>query len=179
MDGIDPDFLLKANKLLHEGNPREAAELCTRGLVKYPEYNTAYLILLYALAEMGDKIQMEEVYESAPHKVRNNPRVVQLMEIAEQSEEPQETESNTLEDDINQAIRNDEISPELLSNLTKESIGDQEIDIKETLTLAKIYEQQDAYAEALAIYKQLQSISEDKSLYQDKILELETFLEDE
>ena len=65
MSDIDAAFLVEAEILLQEGKAREAAELCTRGLVKYPEYFTVYKILIKSLEEMGDSVQKQEVIESA------------------------------------------------------------------------------------------------------------------
>lgn len=206
MNDIDAAFLVEAEILLQEGKAREAAELCTRGLVKYPEYFTVYKILIQALEEMGDSVQKQEVIESAPNLVRVRleksgliaqvdiqvselestvepitiPDVVVVeaeVKIAE-VENSEADNSVNIKKEINQALRNDELSPELLGNLTKEEEdseqeSEEEINIKETLTLAKIYEQQDAYQLALDIYKQLQDITEDKSVYADKIIELE------
>ena len=257
MNEIDPAFLVEAEKLLQEGKSREAAVLCTRGLAKYPEYYTAYAVLIRALDEMGDYVQMQEVYDSAPNVIKFNvkneklnhltnkstqPNTVVTEEIIEleseeileqavevetvdedisESIEEQETieiveaeieeqenivaddddeeielvvedideeEIAELEDveeitpdlekDIHKAIRNAELSPEVVSDLTKsEKVAQEEIDIKETLTLAKIYEQQDAFTEALTIYKQLQEITADKSKFADKILELQTLVD--
>jgi tetratricopeptide (TPR) repeat protein len=241
MDEIDGAFLVEAEKLLQEGKSREAAELCTRGLVKYPEYYTAYAVLIRALDEMGDYVQMQEVYDSAPNVIKLNVKndrlsntqstpeskknapelesedikdedvesdsvedekieTTDVIEEEENSEDesvidetevddPEEQESNEpdeedvspdLEIEINQALKNDELTPEVVSDLTKSEKEEQEeIDIKETLTLAKIYEQQDAFSEALIIYKQLQEITADKSKYADKILELQTLVDEE
>jgi len=190
MSDIDAAFLVEAEILLQEGKAREAAELCTRGLVKYPEYFTVYKILIKSLEEMGDLVQKQEVIHSAPNIVRT--RLVKSGIIEQKGErevtygeveEITEESSEVLKKEINQAIRNDELNPELLDNLTKESDEpeeiDEEIDIKETLTLARIYEQQDAYQKALDIYQQLQDITEDKSVYADKILELEALVSEE
>lgn len=248
MSDIDPAFLVEAEILLQDGNAREAAELCTRGLVKYPEYFTAYKILTVALEEMGDTVQRDEVIESAPNLVRirleatgnyveevqtltltqpeeievyepaieleiedfddyaeleeaesshgneeteEEPEVVEDYEVINEESDKGTTEVETIEleqeieeeqsenseeilnKEINKAIRNDKLNPELLHKFTKnkEELAE-EIDIKETLTLAKIYEQQDAYQEALTIYQQLQEITEDKTVYADKITEL-------
>ena len=218
MHEIEPAFLVEAEKLLQEGKSREAAVLCTRGLAKYPQYFTAYVVLIRALEAMGDYEQMQEVYDSAPNVIKfniNNSKInktstevakkqteiiiddsnelsevteTQNLEIEERSEnyleesdadDPPEVNS-ALEEEINQAIRNDELNPEIVSDLTKsDRKGQDEIDIKETLTLAKIYEQQDAFEEALIIYKQLQVITSDKSKYTDKILELQTLVDEE
>ena len=240
MDEIDGAFLVEAEKLLQDGKSREAAVLCTRGLVKYPEYYTAYAVLIRALDEMGDYVQMQEVYDSAPNVIKLNvkndrltnshsaPEVkepdselesegIKNKEVDSESgeeeesepteiiedvvdsedesvvdetevEEPEEQEnieqekdvSPDLEKEINKALKNDELTPEVVSDLTKSEKEEQEeIDIKETLTLAKIYEQQDAFSEALIIYKQLQEITADKSKYADKILELQTLVDEE
>lgn len=234
MHEIDPTFLVEAEKLLQDGKSREAAVLCTRGLAKYPEYYTAYAVLIRALDEMGDYEQMQEVYDSAPNVIKfnvkndrlvsstkvkqtkeskviepplekiadeNNELEPKLDTVEEESEEVteeielvveeiDEEEIAELEDveeikpdiekEIHKAIRNDELNPEVVSDLTKsEKEEKEEIDIKETLTLAKIYEQQDAFEEALIIYKQLQEITADKSKYADKILELQTLVDEE
>ena len=280
MDEIDPAFLVEAEKLLQEGKSREAAVLCTRGLANYPEYYTAYAVLIRALDAMGDFVQMQEVYDSAPNVIKLNVKHERLatspvettqpepeinepvseietvetygeeietelddeedLEITKETEEilEQAIEVETVEDDdetdtvvetevieiieadieepldddseeieleveeideqeiegledveeispdlekdIHRAIRNDELSPEVVSDLTRnERVEQEEIDIKETLTLAKIYEQQDAFAESLIIYKQLQEITADKSKYADKILELQTLVDQE
>lgn len=198
MNDIDAAFLVEAEILLQEGKAREAAELCTRGLVKYPEYYTVYKILIKALEEMGDKVQKQEVIESAPNIVRVRLAKSGLIDIVDSqqeelepepevtteiniSEEDDDESSEVLKKEINQAIRNDELNPYLLDNLTKEKEDDreEEINIKETLTLAKIYEQQDAYQKALTIYQQLQDITEDKSVYADKIIELEALISEE
>ncbi len=252
---IDPAFLVEAEKLLQEGKSREAAVLCTRGLAKYPEYYTAYAVLIRALDEMGDYEQMQEIYDSAPNvikfnvkndRLKNTPKehltkkleveetttelekeeskeiepeqetvdnesnenmketkVIELVEsdkdgITEKESEEIELEveeisekeiaelddveeiNPDLEKEIHQAIRNDELNPEVVSGLTKSEKEEQEeVDIKETLTLARIYEQQDAFEEALIIYKQLQEITADKSKYADKILELQTLVDEE
>ncbi|PKL80812.1 MAG: hypothetical protein CVV25_02535 [Ignavibacteriae bacterium HGW-Ignavibacteriae-4] len=259
MHEIDPAFLVEAEKLLQEGKSREAAVLCTRGLAKYPEYYTAYAVLIRALDEMGDYEQMQEVYDSAPNvikfnikndRLKNTPNeslaedpeaiVPDTKEIATEKDidEDQELETVTqtiedvsenieeteaieliesdldevtegesdeielvveeisekeieelddveeinpdLEKEIHLAIRNDVLRPEVVSDLTKSEKAEQEdIDIKETLTLAKIYEQQDAFEEALIIYKQLQEITADKSKFADKILELQTLVDED
>lgn len=260
MNEIDPAFLVEAEKLLQEGKSREAAVLCTRGLAKYPEYYTAYAVLIRALDEMGDYVQMQEVYDSAPNVIKFNvkndrltyftskttqPEIIvteevieleseeiyeraveietidedisesieeaEAEEIAEAEIEEQEnnedyeaeqeelelvvevideSEIEELEDveeispdiekEIHKALRNDALIPEVVSDLTKsEKTSQEEIDIKETLTLAKIYEQQDAFTEALIIYKQLQEITTDKSKFADKILELQTLVDEE
>lgn len=229
MHEIEPAFLVEAEKLLQEGKSREAAVLCTRGLAKYPEYYTAYAVLIRALEAMGDYEQMQEVYDSAPNVIKFNiknsrlkkdtsVKVSQAFEIEndentvseedkeEENNEPDdiveidtnepdsevidddeiesevvvEEQNNDLEKEIHQAIRNDDLNPEIVSDLIKSEKSEQEeIDIKETLTLAKIYEQQDAFEEALIIYKQLQEITPDKSKYADKILELQTLVDEE
>jgi tetratricopeptide (TPR) repeat protein len=229
MHEIEPAFLVEAEKLLQEGKSREAAVLCTRGLAKYPEYYTAYAVLIRALEAMGDYEQMQEVYDSAPNVIKFNiknsrlkkdtsVKVSQAFEIEneentvseedkeEENDEPddifeidtnepdsevinddeiesevvEEEQNNDLEKEIHQAIRNDDLNPEIVSDLIKSEKSEQEeIDIKETLTLAKIYEQQDAFEEALIIYKQLQEITPDKSKYADKILELQTLVDEE
>ena len=229
MHEIEPAFLVEAEKLLQEGKSREAAVLCTRGLAKYPEYYTAYAVLIRALEAMGDYEQMQEVYDSAPNVIKFNiknsrlkkdtsVKVSQAFEIEndentvsaedkeEENNEPddiveidtnepesevinddeiesevvEEEQNNDLEKEIHQAIRNDDLNPEIVSDLIKSEKSEQEeIDIKETLTLAKIYEQQDAFEEALIIYKQLQEITPDKSKYADKILELQTLVDEE
>lgn len=259
MHEIDPAFLVEAEKLLQEGKSREAAVLCTRGLAKYPEYYTAYAVLIRALDEMGDYEQMQEVYDSAPNvikfnikndRLKNTPNeslaedpeaivpdtkeiatekdidedqeletvtqtiedvsenieeteVVELIEsdldevtegesdeIELEVEEISEKEIEELDDveeinpdlekEIHLAIRNDVLRPEVVSDLTKSEKAEQEdIVIKETLTLAKIYEQQDAFEEALIIYKQLQEITADKSKFADKILELQTLVDED
>lgn len=229
MHEIEPAFLVEAEKLLQEGKSREAAVLCTRGLAKYPEYYTAYAVLIRALEAMGDYEQMQEVYDSAPNVIKFNiknsrlkkdtsVKVSQESEIEneentvseedkeEENDEPddifeidtnepdsevinddeiesevvEEEQNNDLEKEIHQAIRNDDLNPEIVSDLIKSEKSEQEeIDIKETLTLAKIYEQQDAFEEALIIYKQLQEITPDKSKYADKILELQTLVDEE
>ncbi|MER3329489.1 MAG: hypothetical protein RIF34_07935, partial [Candidatus Kapaibacterium sp.] len=212
-------FLVEAEKLLQEGKSREAAELCTRGLVKYPEYYTAFALLIRALEAMGDTIQMKEVFDNAPNIIKlniknerlvhtpkentpspaankestteietkdiqsedvNSDLVIKQDETEIDEQEELEEISPDLEKDFHQAIRNDELRPEVVSDLTKSEKEEQEeIDIKETLTLAKIYEQQDAFSEALIIYKQLQEITADKSKYADKILELQTLVDEE
>lgn len=257
MNEIDPAFLVEAEILLQEGKLREAAVLCTRGLAKYPEYYTAYAVLIRALDEMGDYVQMQEVYDSAPNVIKFNVKNEKLnyftnkstqtntviteeiieqeseeilelaveveavdedisesieeqetIEIAEAAIEEQENIVNdeieeeielvvedideaeieeledveeitpNIEKEINKALRNDALIPEVVSDLTKsEKTQQEEIDIKETLTLAKIYEQQDAFSEALIIYKQLQEITADKSKFADKILELQTLVD--
>lgn len=199
MDEIEPAFLVEAERLLEEGKIREAAELCTRGLVKYPEYISAYLVLIHALEKMEDIIQMSEVIENAPNVVKFNPTIIELVkkynintskvleetdtelpldDLPSEKEDLVKSGDDGLEKEINKAIRNDELNPDLLKKLTTEQniFEEQELEIKETLTLAKIYEEQDAYAEALVIYKQLQELLEDKSIYADKILELETLI---
>lgn len=229
MHEIEPAFLVEAEKLLQEGKSREAAVLCTRGLAKYPEYYTAYAVLIRALEAMGDYEQMQEVYDRAPNVIKLNiknsrlkkdsiEKITQESEIVqeentvseevkeEENDEPDEIveidsiepESEVIDDDeiesevveeeqnkdlekeIHQAIRNDDLNPEIVSDLIKSEKSEQEeIDIKETLTLAKIYEQQDAFEEALIIYKQLQEITADKSKYADKILELQTLVDED
>lgn len=229
MHEIEPAFLVEAEKLLQEGKSREAAVLCTRGLAKYPEYYTAYAVLIRALEAMGDYEQMQEVYDSAPNvikfniknsrlkkgtsvkvsqesEIENDENTVSEEDKEEENNEPddiveidtnepesevinddeiesevvEEEQNNDLEKEIHQAIRNDDLNPEIVSDLIKSEKSEQEeIDIKETLTLAKIYEQQDAFEEALIIYKQLQEITPDKSKYADKILELQTLVDEE
>lgn len=200
MDEIEPIFLVEAERLLKDGKVRESAELCTRGLVKYPQYLTAYLILVDALEALDDIVQMTEVIENAPNIIKYNQKVknilekhnIKLKQNTEENPTPKKKKANQpsevitkdesnddLETEINKAVRNDELNPDLVQTLTNESklSQEQETEIKETLTLAKIYEQQDAYAEALAIYKQLQELLDDKTIYADKIIELETLLE--
>jgi tetratricopeptide (TPR) repeat protein len=193
MDDLEPIFLLEAERLLEEGEARKAAELCTRGLAKYPDYTSAYLVLLRALESMDDTALMKEVYDDAPNIIKLKPSVQELVEksglttevttkepltTALPQDEPQVEVS--LEAEINRAIRDDELKQELLETLTQqvEATKEPTAEAKETLTLARIYEEQEAYAEALAIYKQLQEKSEDKSIYNDKIIELEAILEE-
>lgn len=195
MDDLEPLFLLEAERLLELGDVRESAELCTRGLEKYPDYSSAYLVLLRSLEAMGDIVQMQEVLTNVPNSIKIRQSVQELLDrhglrVAEepnvdittntQEDISQVPEAVSLDKEINKAIRDDELKPELIVKLTqKEPITEeQSIEIKETLTLAKIYEQQDAYAEALEIYKQLQEKTEDKSLFADKIVELKALLEE-
>jgi len=182
MHEIEPAFLVEAEKLLQEGKSREAAVLCTRGLAKYPEYYTAYAVLIRALEAMGDYEQMQEVYDSAPNVIKFNiknsrlkkdtsVKVSQAFEIEneentvseedkeEENNEPDdiveidtnepdsevinddeiesevvvEEQNNDLEKEIHQAIRNDDLNPEIVSDLIKSEKSEQEeIDIKET-----------------------------------------------
>lgn len=225
MDDILPTFLLEAESLLQEGKARESAVLCTRGLVKYPMYKTAYIVLIRALNELGDTVQIHEVYEDAPNFVKYNHtvqymmnnlgsamtkqanKVVELHEGDEESEslevtttdETDESElTNEIEDvspvvesaedletEITDALKNDELSPDIIESLTSNSEEPTETnstesdELKETLTLAKIYEQQDAYQQALDIYLELQKSAGDDGLYADKIVELKTIIEEE
>ncbi|MFN3196089.1 MAG: hypothetical protein ACE364_09085 [Chlorobiota bacterium] len=225
MDDILPTFLLEAESLLQEGKARESAVLCTRGLVKYPMYKTAYIVLIRALNELGDTVQIHEVYEDAPNFVKYNHtvqymmnnlgsamtkqanKVVELHEGDEESEslevtttdETDESElTNEIEDvspvvesaedletEITDALKNDELSPDIIESLTSnseeptESNSTESDELKETLTLAKIYEQQDAYQQALDIYLELQKSAGDDDLYADKIVELKTIIEEE
>jgi len=226
MDDILPTFLLEAESLLQEGKARESAVLCTRGLVKYPMYKTAYIVLLRALNELGDTTQVEEVYDEAPNFVKYNQTVQYMMDnlgsvttkksekIIEQHEgdeltnesekariEPTEgkdleveidnshsIESNEeLDAEISDELKNDELSPEMIETLTKSGDVDsntndaeqETTELKETLTLAKIYEQQDAYQKALAIYLMLQEAPDNEDMYADKIVELKAIIEEE
>ncbi len=224
MDGIPATFLLEAESLLQDGNARESAVLCTRGIMKYPMYKTAYIVLIRALNELGDIIQIQEVYDDAPNFVKFDKTVQYMMnnleskaesvpdKVIEQEEgesiteiddnkikteeletvdsEPETNvvESNVeLESEITNALKNDELSPEVIEDLSKSEETSEENDdsgitsseLKETLTLAKIYEQQDAYEQALDIYLDLQTMSEDKELYADKIVELKAIIEEE
>lgn len=224
MDGIPATFLLEAESLLQDGNARDSAVLCTRGIMKYPMYKTAYIVLIRALNELGDTIQIQEVYDDAPNFVKFDKTVQYMMNnlepkaesvpdkvleqeegesineidddeiIAEELEtvdsEPETNvvESNVeLESEITNALKNDELSPEVIEDLSKSEETSEEDDdsgissseLKETLTLAKIYEQQDAYEQALDIYLDLQTMSEDKEIYADKIVELKAIIEEE
>jgi tetratricopeptide (TPR) repeat protein len=224
MDDILPTFLLEAESLLQEGKARESAVLCTRGLVKYPMYKTAYIVLIRALNELGDTVQINEVYDDAPNFVKYNQTVKYMMnnlgsamtkqadKVVELSEDDEEVDSlhestsnatkeselsneveevqpivesaEDLEAEITDALKNDELNPNVIESLTKTSDVDSElestdVELKETLTLAKIYEQQDAYQQALDIYLELQKSAGDEELYADKIVELKAIIEEE
>jgi len=224
MDGIPATFLLEAESLLQDGNARDSAVLCTKGIMKYPMYKTAYIVLIRALNELGDTIQIHEVYDDAPNFVKFDKTVQYMMnnlepkaesvpdkaleqeegesideidedEIITVLEETVDSESETnvvksnveLESEITNALKNDELSPEVIEDLSKsEKVKNESEDslissseLKETLTLAKIYEQQDAYQQALDIYLDLQTMSDDKELYSDKIVELKAIIEEE
>ena len=222
MDDILPTFLLEAEGLLQEGKARESAVLCTRGLVKYPMYKTAYIVLIRALNELGDTVQINEIYDEAPNFVKYNQTVKYIMsnlgsamtiqsdEVVELSEnevdslekpnlddkdeselsnevedvQPEVKRDENLELEITDALKNDELNPDVIESLTKTNEVDSEIEssdveLKETLTLAKIYEQQDAYQQALDIYMELQKSASDEELFADKIVELKAIIEEE
>lgn len=65
MSEISPLFAIEAEKLLNEGKPEQAAELCERGLDEYPDYTAALIVLAKAYQAIGKADVAEETKKSA------------------------------------------------------------------------------------------------------------------
>ncbi|MFY8000159.1 MAG: tetratricopeptide repeat protein [Candidatus Kapaibacteriota bacterium] len=63
MSVISATFAVQAQAFLEQGHPAEAIALCRQGLIEYPDYVTAYLILARAFIAVGDYASAEQALE--------------------------------------------------------------------------------------------------------------------
>lgn len=198
---ISPLFAIEAEKLLVSGKLREAANLCMKGLKKYPNYETAHLILIKAFKGLNEFDKASQSLHGAPILIKSK---ISLEEL--NSKLPEEREGDTEESDTDEkvsplqntdfksedfteetlpekeyhnAIKDDSLKDDLIETLPGRKSGSS-LDIEDTLTLAKIYEAQDAWAQALEIYENYLTKNPDKrNEFSDKLRELNALVEDE
>jgi tetratricopeptide (TPR) repeat protein len=69
---INPNFAIEAEKLIHSGKTDEAIELCLKGLVLYPNYNSAELLLSMAFRKKQEEKNACEVFIKLKNRLNYN-----------------------------------------------------------------------------------------------------------
>lgn len=195
-----PLFARVASYIIEEGSIAEAINILEKGLKLYPNYPSAYFVLALANAYSGNEdeakknvhlgnsfINSEETKNFYIKKIdeiileRNS-----LKEIKRPAFLDEETKNKEPEDSIENRL---DILAEQLSKARITYVPDSnqqtELEIPEysgkkiiSETLAKIYESQKNYKEAIAIYKELIKINPNKSdYYNAKISEISQIID--
>jgi tetratricopeptide (TPR) repeat protein len=65
MENISSKYVLTADKMLREGNYKEAIEFISRGVEQYPEYAVGYALLTEAYELSGDSDSAKIIFDGA------------------------------------------------------------------------------------------------------------------
>lgn len=188
-----PLFARVASILINENNISEAIKILEKGIKKFPDYPVPYFVLALAKAFSGEEKEAIELVEKGNEFINceetKNYYINKIHSIIE--------ERNSLKDVKRKAIWKEEENIEdkldiLAEQLSKARINyvpdendESEIEIPEykgkkivSETLAKIYESQKNYKEAISIYKELMKTNPEKSeYYKSKIKEISEIID--
>ncbi|AFN74849.1 hypothetical protein MROS_1615 [Melioribacter roseus P3M-2] len=179
-----PLFARVGKILLDEGKPHEAIEILNGGLEQYPDYPTAYYIRAVAYAYSGkikeakeDVHKASSLYENAMsgnyylemiEKIENDIKSLDELKVHEFIAD-ENGGKNSIEDKL------EELAEELSKARIKynpDAGEDTVVSVPEipktrivTETMAKIYEAQRNYKDAIAVYKDLAKSNPEKADY--------------
>ncbi len=180
-----PLFARVAASLIEEGSVAEAIEILEKGIIKFPEYPSAYILFAIAKAFYGNEKEAIEFLERGILLI-NSPETKEfyenkIKEIIKERDSLKEVKKSVIweekniieEDSIEERL---DIIAEKLSKARINYVPDTDTQIEIELpeykgkkiiseTLAKIYESQKNYKEAISIYKELIKLHPDKSEY--------------
>ncbi len=200
-----PLFAYAAEKSLENGNLDEALKILEKGLTKFPNYATAYLIYAKTLATAGKKQESFEAlhkaaallgYEESSERYKNlledilsngvsNP---EQNEGKNESGEAEHDESTRTKDQTEFEDNLDILAKELeVAKITAAEVPPEVIEKHKRLTesntkivtetLAGIYLDQNVWDKALEIYKELINIRPEKAdFYRQKIERIEEII---
>lgn len=193
-----PLFARVASILIEEGSILEAIKILENGIKQYPDYPSAYFILAIAKAYTGNEKEAIELINKGNSFINSNETrehyIQVIKEIVEERDSLKdvkkkaiwEEEKSSYVDSIEDRL---EVLAEQLSkariNYVPEIDSQTEIEIPEykgkkiiSETLAKIYESQKNYKEAISIYKELIKIHPEKTdYYKNKIKEISEIID--
>jgi len=200
-----PLFAYAAEKSLENGNLDEAVKILEKGLSKFPNYATAYLIYAKALASAGKREKAFEAlnkasvllgYEKTDEQYKNLVEETFGIDVPDQAQnevdtEPVKNETNKPVDTKDQTEFEDNLeilAKELeVAKITATEVPPEVIEKHKKLTesntkivtetLAGIYLDQNVWDKALEIYKELINIRPEKAdFYRQKIERIEEII---
>ncbi len=161
-DKKTPLFAIAASKRIADDNLEEAEKVLSEGLVNFPDYPTAHLILSKVLLKLGKE---EEARAALNKGLELNPNIKtkEYYEALFAGKEEAEEEIDPIMKEINE-----EILPEKPED---EEVTEEEEFVSETL--AAVYKAQGAFEEALKMYEKLiEKTPEKEDIYRSEIEEL-------
>lgn len=195
-----PLFARVASSIIEQGNIAEAITILEKGIELYPNYPSAYFILALAKAYAGDEKPAKELVlngntfinseETKNYYLEKIDKIIAERNSLKEVKRPAFLEAGSESVDSEESIENRlEILAEQLSKARIKYVPDlnqqTEIEIPEykgkkiiSETIAKIYESQKNYKEAISIYKELIKINPNKSeYYNSKIAEISNIID--
>lgn len=142
-------FLPLADALRRAGEPERAVKLCREGLQRYPDFNSARILLGETLAELGELNEAGQVLEKAASLDGGNRRIkVELADIVGRKGDEPSAEQAKTEPSADESAEQErrEVPSEL-----KSETGEMFI----THTLGDIYRMQGHDLKALEVYRKL------------------------
>ncbi|MGK9477624.1 tetratricopeptide repeat protein [Melioribacter sp. OK-6-Me] len=183
--------------LLDEGNVNEAIEILNKGLELYPDYPTAYYIRAMAYAYFGKVMEARKdvhtasaLYENSfsgkyylemIDKIENEIKSLEGLKIRKFFNDKNDTK-NSIEDKLDELA---EVLSKARIKYNPDAGDDTVVALPEiqktrivTETMAKIYEAQKNYKEAIAIYRDLAKSNPEKAGYfKQKIEEINRIID--
>jgi len=98
MNKIDPLFAIEAEQMLLSGFTHEAIDLCCAGLLRYPDYALAYIILIRAYLLTGEIAKAEKLCDIASARFLNNKIIKNLRNEINSSLEIEAIETEIITD---------------------------------------------------------------------------------
>ncbi|MCX7798511.1 MAG: hypothetical protein N2249_07800 [Melioribacter sp.] len=193
-----PLFARVASILLEENNITEAIKILEIGIKKFPDYPAPYFILAIAKAYCGEDNESLELIkkgctllncdETKNYYINKVQRIIEernsLKEVKQRAiwKEEYKVNEENIEDKLE--ILAEQLSKARISYKPSEDYED-EIEIPEytgkkivSETLAKIYESQKNFKDAISVYKELININPEKSeYYKSKIKEISEIID--
>ncbi|MEJ5352466.1 MAG: tetratricopeptide repeat protein [Melioribacteraceae bacterium] len=193
-----PLFARVAASIIEEGNIADALKILEKGIEKFPEYPSAYFILAIAKAYNGNETEAIELINRGTLFINSEETkdfyIKKIKKIIEERNSLKDVKKKAIWQEskvnINNSIEEQlDILAEQLSKARISYIPDNntqtELEVPEykgkkivSETLAKIYESQKNFKEAISIYKELIKLHPEKSeYYKTKIKEISEIID--
>lgn len=193
-----PLFARVAASIIEEGNISDAVKIIEKGLEKYPRYPSAYFILAIAKAYNGNETEALELVNRGNSFINSDETkefyTTKIKKIVEERNSLKEVKKKAIWQESKVNIDNSieeqlDILAEQLSKARISYVPDDnsqaELEMPEytgkkivSETLAKIYESQKNFKEAILIYKELMKLYPEKSEhYKTKIKEISEIID--
>ena len=176
-----PLFARVAEAELNEGNADKALQILENGLKNYPNYTSAHLVYIEALAQKGEYQKVVEKLDELRKKLNDDKSInfyLDKIEIEKSQNRKLESEiRKPLEEDLDNLVETISKAklPPVDENPNNKKAEDYSPKGKQFIseTLAEIYLSQSNYKEALDIYeKLLESNPKKTEYYEAKIAEI-------
>ncbi|MDH7604626.1 MAG: hypothetical protein QHH13_06985 [Melioribacter sp.] len=193
-----PLFARVAASIIEEGNIADAVKIIEKGLDKFPRYPSAYFILAIAKAYNGNETEALELVNRGNSFINSDETKefysTKIKKIVEERNSLKEVKKKAIwhesKVDIDNSIEEQlDILAEQLSKARISYVPDDnlqtELEVPEytgkkivSETLARIYESQKNFKEAILIYKELMKLYPEKSeYYKTKIKEISEIID--